>query len=304
MSADVEEGVATSVVLSGVAQRVSAQTLVAASVARVAALALQTGMTLLLATAALGTGVVIVQGGSFVLIAQGLLIVAITVVSLIRVDIAVRVLRRRGVVIALVGVFCGAGAVEHGLQPAYSSVLLALVWISAVVESAPGVLVCVLVAWVGFALDVLLEGHVLQAEHGSVAAQSIGELAILLVSSGLTFAAIRILRITLARAPAGLEQARAGASDSLTPALAAAVRGERIGALSRGDPVAITASLSPAERAVLTLLARGLAPKQAARELVVTLATVRSHIASAKRKTGARTLEQLVGLFAESQREH
>jgi DNA-binding CsgD family transcriptional regulator len=49
---------------------------------------------------------------------------------------------------------------------------------------------------------------------------------------------------------------------------------------------------------VLELLAAGRAPKQVARELSVTLATVRSHIAAGKRKTGSRTVEQLVATYA------
>ena len=51
---------------------------------------------------------------------------------------------------------------------------------------------------------------------------------------------------------------------------------------------------------MLELLATGLAPKQAAWELCVAITTVRSHIAAAKRKSGARTLQQLVGEFAQS----
>ena len=58
------------------------------------------------------------------------------------------------------------------------------------------------------------------------------------------------------------------------------------------------AHLTCSERRVLTLLAQGLAPKQAAWELHVAISTVRSHIASAKRKSGARTLQQMVGAFA------
>ena len=62
----------------------------------------------------------------------------------------------------------------------------------------------------------------------------------------------------------------------------------------------MTASLTRAERSVLELLASGRAAKQAARDLSVTLTTVRTHIAAAKRKTGARTLEQLIALFVEA----
>ncbi len=276
---------------------------VAAGVARVATFALRTGLALLLAISGIGAGTLIAGDGSLLLIAEGVLIIAAAVLCLVRVQLAVRVFTARYAVCALIVLFCGLGALEHGLQPAYSSVLLALVWISAVVDSPRFVGVCVLLAWGGYTMDLALEGHALQVQHGSVLSQSVGELAILLVSAGLTFAAISLLRATLAHAPAGLAEARAGSIDTITPALAAAVRGEPIAELARGDPVAITATLSVAERAVLSLLARGLAPKQAARELGVELSTVRSHIASAKRKTGARTLDQLVGLFVEAQRE-
>jgi DNA-binding CsgD family transcriptional regulator len=66
-----------------------------------------------------------------------------------------------------------------------------------------------------------------------------------------------------------------------------------------GDPRVLVGALSVAERDVLALLAQGRAPKQAAYERGTTIATVRSQIAAAKRKTGARTLGQLVALFAE-----
>jgi DNA-binding NarL/FixJ family response regulator len=65
------------------------------------------------------------------------------------------------------------------------------------------------------------------------------------------------------------------------------------------DPRALLASLTDAELRVATLLADGLAAKQIAVELAVGLSTVRTRIASAKRKTGARTLEQLAGIVAQ-----
>lgn len=83
---------------------------------------------------------------------------------------------------------------------------------------------------------------------------------------------------------------------SLASQLAAAAAGAPARLLARADPRALIAPLSAAERRVLGLLADGLAPKQAAHVLGVKLATVRSQIAAAKRKTGARTVEQLVGI--------
>jgi len=55
--------------------------------------------------------------------------------------------------------------------------------------------------------------------------------------------------------------------------------------------------LSPAELQVVTLLAAGRAPKEIAADLYLALSTVRSHLKAAKRKTHARTLPELVGLF-------
>ena len=63
-----------------------------------------------------------------------------------------------------------------------------------------------------------------------------------------------------------------------------------------GETVALR-RLTRSERRVLALLVCGSAPKQAAWELDVSVATVRSHLASAKRKSGARTLHQLIGMF-------
>jgi len=56
-------------------------------------------------------------------------------------------------------------------------------------------------------------------------------------------------------------------------------------------------ALSPAELRVVALLAAGRAPKQAAADLGVSVSTVRSHLKAAKRKTHARTLTELVGLY-------
>lgn len=58
--------------------------------------------------------------------------------------------------------------------------------------------------------------------------------------------------------------------------------------------------LTRSERRVLALLAQGATPKQAAWELHLAVSTVRTHIASAKRKADARTVHQLVGAFAET----
>ncbi len=113
---------------------------------RVATFASRTGLALLLAISVIGAGTLIAGDGSPLLIAEGVLMIAAVVLFLVRVQLAVRVFRTRYAVCAMIVLFCGLGAPEHGLQPAYSSVLLALVWISAVVDSPRFVGVCVLFA--------------------------------------------------------------------------------------------------------------------------------------------------------------
>jgi len=275
--------------------------LVEESLTRVAILALQTGLGLLFAVAGIGTAVLIGQGGSPILVVQGVAIALASVVLIARVDIATRLLCPRGAVWIVVVLFCALGTIEHRLQLSLSNVLIALACISAVVGSTSSVLLTVLIAWGGYTLDIMAEGGALRAENGSLLSQAVGELVILVISAGLTAVAIRILRATLAGAPARLARARSGNGEPPEPRLlAAAVRSQPLALLGRGDPTAILACLSTRERAVLEFLAQGLTPKQIAGRSFLALATVRSRIASAKRKTGARTLDQLVGLYVEA----
>ena len=54
--------------------------------------------------------------------------------------------------------------------------------------------------------------------------------------------------------------------------------------------------LTATERRVVEALASGLAPKQIAYEFGRSVATIRSHLQRAKRKTGARTLPHLAAM--------
>lgn len=58
--------------------------------------------------------------------------------------------------------------------------------------------------------------------------------------------------------------------------------------------------LTTTERRVVEGLASGNAPKQLAHQWGVSLATVRTHIMHAKRKTGARTLSELAAMTAQA----
>lgn len=60
--------------------------------------------------------------------------------------------------------------------------------------------------------------------------------------------------------------------------------------------------LTPAERAVVDAMAAGLSPKEVAVQRGTSLATVRTQIKKAKKKTASRTLIELVGLVCQARK--
>jgi DNA-binding CsgD family transcriptional regulator len=100
----------------------------------------------------------------------------------------------------------------------------------------------------------------------------------------------------LDRVPQTLDALRNGVP-ALTPALTQAVeRGPR--PCPQLPPPSPAAGLTPTERRVVERLAEGSAPKEIAYRWGVSIATIRTHIRHAKRKTRARTLSELAGMAA------
>jgi DNA-binding CsgD family transcriptional regulator len=119
---------------------------------------------------------------------------------------------------------------------------------------------------------------------------------------GFPFAAFVALGIVslftrfVADIPRALDALRAGAP-VLTLALAQAIeRGPQPRPQLPAPPPA--SELTATERRVVEALAGGSAPKEIAFQWGVSIATVRTHIRNAKRKTGARTLSELAGMAA------
>lgn len=110
----------------------------------------------------------------------------------------------------------------------------------------------------------------------------------------LGLAVVRLFAGFMARVEPILRQLRDGAP-ALTPALTLAVaRGPRpLAQLPAPSPAA---ELTPSERRVVEGLAGGASPKELALRWGVSIATVRTHIRLAKRKTRARTLSELAGM--------
>ncbi|MBV9212719.1 MAG: helix-turn-helix transcriptional regulator [Actinobacteria bacterium] len=191
-------------------------------------------------------------------------------------------------------------AIDASDRDALGFISFPVVAIAAVVTSKRWLAATMAVAIAGYAAGLVASGASLDSlTHGrpfnELANEAFDLILVAIVAQGV----VGIMRRALRDAPANLGSVRRGGA-SLTPELATAVRRGSQRQLSRGDPAAIASTLSHSEHQVVEILRAGLLPKQAASELGVSLATVRTHIANAKRKSGARTVEQLVGLIAEA----
>lgn len=283
-------------------QAKAAHAAVAAAGDHLALVSLRIGLLLLAIVTAADATLAVADDAGLPLITVGALIVLLALAGARLPRAAGKVLRPRGRMILLAILLATLGLALRGLHARYSDVEFGLACVAAIVCAPLWVLGFVVASALGIALDDVAAGHTLGwIATGPGQAELVNASSIMLAGAVVWVGVIWVLRHTVVNAPLALQQVRRGAARSLTPRLASAVRGEPAGLLMRGDATAIVEPLSAAERRVLTLLATGLAPKQAARRLDLAVATVRSHIATAKRKTGARTLEQLVGLFAEAE---
>ena len=225
---------------------------------------------------------------------EALALALVGTVAIWRIATTTRILRRRGVLIAIASAAVAVGALQPHV-PTNGVVEIAVVAGAAVVASATVLFAVLAICLFGVVIDPVIAGHSLPSVLASD--RFLNDTVSLVFNGAGACSLVVILRRTLIQAPESLTGMRAGAP-ALTPQLAAAVRADVLPALPRADPRDLVALLTPAERRVVRLLAYGLAPKQAARELGVALPTVRAQIAAAKRKTGARSIEQLAGLLA------
>jgi DNA-binding CsgD family transcriptional regulator len=275
---------------------------VMAATDRLALTSLRIGL-LLLAAVTAGDGVVAATANAnATLLVVGALILTVALAGAGFPKLAGDLLRPRGRIMLLAILLAILGLLEPGLRAQYADVDFGLACLAAIVASPVWVAAFVGTSILGLTGDYLAAGHTVGwVLQGPGADQLVSQFSIMFAGAAVWVGVIWVICHTVTTAPTSLASVRNGAEMSLTPRLGAAVRGEPAGLLVRADPTALIEPLSPAEHRVLDLLAEGLLPKQAARSLEIALPTVRSHIASAKRKTGARTLEQLVGLYAEAQ---
>jgi DNA-binding CsgD family transcriptional regulator len=278
----------------------NADDVVAVAAEALAVAALRVGFALMVIAAVSDALFALLDGGGLLAGVEGVVFTGLAVGGLLYPALAARLLRPPGRVVILAALFALAGALDWGIQIRFAEVAPAIVWIAVIVSSPVWVAACVLVSAGGFLADLLVKGHSLAWTLTPVGRELVvNQWVDLVANAGVVLVLIVLLRRFIAGVPASLAAARAG-GPAVTPGLAAVVRGDPVALLPRADPASVIAPLTDAECRVLELLADGLVPKQAALRLSVTLPTVRSHIAAAKRKTGARTIEQLVGLYAQA----
>jgi DNA-binding CsgD family transcriptional regulator len=266
---------------------------------RLAVASLRIGMGLMVAAATTDWLFAGIAGAGFATMLEGAVLTALAIAGVVRPDVVARVLSPGARVLVPALAFAAVGAVDFGLQTYYAEVAPAIVWIAVIISAPRWIVLCVLVSAAGYVGDLSLQGHsttwLLNGPGQNLVANQVVDLV---ANAGVVWLLVHVLRTFIAAAPASVLTVRRGGT-SLTPQLALAAATD-VALLHRADPRALTATLTAAERRVLAALAAGRTAKQVAWDQSVALPTVRTHIASAKRKTGARTIEQLVALVAES----
>lgn len=228
-------------------------------------------------------------------LAIGLLLVFVSAAALWRRDrVCVSLRIRPWLVVPLAAAQLGAAAIDGLIAGPYVAFSLTSIGLAAIAARARTVWLCVALLDVGYATAVLVDHPVAELARDGELGGAIGALVGYPVAAALFMG----LRRRFLRFVAGVEQAlaeiRKGAP-ALTPWLTRAIQGAPL-ALPPGPGA--PPRLTPTERRVVEGLAGGIAAKELAHSWEVSLATVRTHIKHAKRKTGARTLRELVAMVA------
>jgi DNA-binding CsgD family transcriptional regulator len=213
----------------------------------------------------------------------GAVIVGACGVALLRRHALCRLLQRQPTLILPAALLAQAAAsLDAPTGGPYTAFTLSVLFIAAIVAPPRTVWACVLLM-----AAVHVGGAALGGEATALAGRKLGgilgHLVALPLAAAIFLGFVVLLKRTVADAPGIVGRVRERASAAVTPPL-----------LPAGpDP---TRALTPAERRVLRHLAQGQTAKEIAIALGVALSTVRTHIRNMKRKTGAASLAELVGI--------
>jgi DNA-binding CsgD family transcriptional regulator len=283
-----------------------------ARVAGTANIAEQFGLSMLRICLAIGAAFALLDFGYSIvgvahrpaLVIVALLTSAAWVWGLVWFERAARYLRRPWTVaVAVAVVSVGVAAAGTWNNPCTNE-LFAMMGVAAVVESNRRVLVCVLLAMTGHVGGLLVAGYTpTQLVDSSHIEPVVNVLADFALFALVLLLALGACRRVLGTARESLDFVRGGGY-TITRELGVALRRADDAPLARLPParaVDIAALLNGRELELVRQLGSGLLPKEIAHRTGTPMLTIRSRIASAKRKTGARTIEQLVGLIAEAE---
>jgi DNA-binding CsgD family transcriptional regulator len=204
---------------------------------------------------------------------------------------ACRALRARPWLIVVVAVFSLVAALVDGVDGPYLAISQTVIGVAVVVVRPRLVWVCAAVLEAVYAVAVLV------ARSPGKLSDDLGQLVAYPFAAAVFLGLANLYMRFLGDVDGVLAEIRYG-KPALTPALGQAIQlggGRRVGLLPAPLP---RDRLTTVELRVVDALASGLRPKQLAYDWGVSLATIRTHIRHAKRKTGARTLPELAVIVA------
>lgn len=207
-------------------------------------------------------------------------------------------LRARPWLVVLVAAAQLSAVVVDGVPgSAYDSVSATSIALAAIVANSRTVWLCVAILDLGYTAAVLVNVSPAALVAYGQLPRLLGTLLVYPLAAFVALVVTRLYLRFVANAADELQRMLSG-TPALTPALAQAIAigtGRRVPLLTA--PSAFV-DLTDREVRVIEDLARGRRPKQIAFDWGVSLATVRTHIRHAKRKTGARTLPELAAMTA------
>lgn len=233
----------------------------------------------------------------------GLLLVCVSAAALWgRKTVGVWLRMRPWLVVPLGAAELTAAAIDGLLGGPYVAFSMTSVALAVVVARPRTVWLCVALLDAGYALAITIDQTPAALARGGDLDGVLGALLGYPFAALIGLGVVRLFIQFLASVEPTLYAMRHGAP-ALTAALASAIEGgRRVPLRLPPAPVASTSApcavLTAAERRVMEGLSCGSAPKELAHRWGVSLATVRTHIKHAKRKTGARTLSELAAMTA------
>lgn len=199
---------------------------------------------------------------------------------------------RPWLIIAFAAAQFAAATADGLLEGPYVSLSITSIGLAVIVARPRTVWLCVALLALSYAAVICVDRSPAQLARSGQLAGALGALLAYPFAALIGLGVVRMFARFLSDVDRSLHAMRHGAT-LLTPALSQAVlRGGR-GRLALAPARAAPMRLTPAEIRVVEGLAAGRAPKELAHQWGLSVATVRTHIAHAKRKTGARTLREL-----------